>query len=68
MTANHGNEKLDLKLSEWNELVSDETQCMRLSQDDEIKFLSSRNKNCKSSNVPYALLGLVNDQKQWQST
>ena len=40
--------KLKLKLNEWHSLVSDATQCMRLSHEDEIKFLSSKNVNCES--------------------
>ena len=40
-------EKLELKLQEWNDAVSDETQCMHLSQDEEIALLSSRSSNCK---------------------
>ena len=41
-----GSGKLELKLQEWNQVVSDETQCMLLSREDEIKLLSSRNANC----------------------
>ena len=41
--------KLELKLQDWNEVVSDETQCMRLSQADEIQLLSSRNDNSEST-------------------
>lgn len=38
---------LELKLQEWNSIVSDETQCMRLSPEEEVRYLSQRNKNCK---------------------
>ena len=38
---------LELKLSEWNDVVSDETQCMRIAPAEEVKFLSSQNKNRK---------------------
>ncbi len=38
-------EYLELKLDEWNDVVDDESQCMVLSPDEEIKYLSMRNKN-----------------------
>lgn len=48
--------KLELKLQEWNQVVSDETQCMRLSHEDEIKLLSSRNANCTSIHLSFPRL------------
>lgn len=34
-------DKLELKLNDWNDVVSDETQCMQLTPQNEIKLLSS---------------------------
>ena len=39
-------EYLKLQKDDWNNLVSDETQCMRLSTEKEIKYLSKLDKNC----------------------
>ena len=47
-------EKLHLDLRGWDSIVSDETQCMQLSRDDEIEYLSSHNANCKSHFVSYS--------------
>lgn len=44
-------EKLELKLNDWNDVVSDETQCMQLTPQNEIKLLSSRNANCESGAI-----------------
>lgn len=33
----------------WNDFVNDETQCMQLSRDEEIKFLSAKDKDRKCS-------------------
>lgn len=37
---------IELKQDEWNNVVDDETQCMVITQDEEIKYLSRLNKNC----------------------
>ena len=47
-------EKLHLDLRGWDSIVSDETQCMQLSRDEEIEYLSSRNANRKSHFVSYS--------------
>ncbi|KAI9872596.1 MAG: hypothetical protein M1830_001428 [Pleopsidium flavum] len=36
---------LELQRDEWNNVVGDDSQCMRLSQQEEIKYLSNLNKN-----------------------
>lgn len=37
---------IELKQDEWNNVVDDETQCMVITQEEEIKYLSRLNKNC----------------------
>lgn len=36
---------IELKQDEWNNVVDDETQCMVITQEEEIRYLSRRNKN-----------------------
>ncbi len=36
---------IELKQDEWNNVVDDETQCMVITQEEEIKYLSRLNKN-----------------------
>lgn len=36
---------IELKQDEWNNLVDDETQCMVITQEEEIRYLSRRNRN-----------------------
>lgn len=44
--------KLELKRFEWNDIVNDHSKCLRLSQEEEIKFLSGKSQNRKSSSPP----------------
>lgn len=44
-------DKLELKLFEWNDIVSDYSKCLNLCAREEIEFLSSHSQNRKSSTL-----------------
>lgn len=40
---------LELRRDEWNDIVDDSSQCMRISHQKEVEYLSSQNANRKST-------------------
>ena len=57
---------IELKHDEWNNVVDDETQCMVITQEEEIRCLSRRNKN-RTVLSNYSGLGPKSSQQQWRS-